>query len=36
VGSVGARAGVGVYGRYRYRHHCRWHWYHHRRICRRW
>ena len=33
VGPVGASAGVGVYGHYR--HHCRWHWYHHRRVCRR-
>jgi hypothetical protein len=34
VGPVGANAGVGVYGRYHHRH-CRWHWYHHRRVCRR-
>jgi hypothetical protein len=34
VGPVGANAGVGVYGRTHHR--CRWHWYHHRRICRRW
>jgi hypothetical protein len=34
VGPVGASAGVGVYGHYRHR--CHWHWYHHRRVCRRW
>ena len=35
VGPVGANAGVGVYGHPHYRHRCRWHWYHHRRVCRR-